>query len=89
MDGPVEVAIGDCASLPRSSLSCLRRGRNRSFTGPISAHHDGLRGTRGTSALGLTMGRACRLRVEASATDARCSPWQESVQGPTDPSQYS
>ena len=53
------------ASLLRSSSLCLRRGRRRSFTGPISAHHDGLRGTPSTSTLGLALGRACRLRVEA------------------------
>ena len=55
----------DGASLLRSSPLCLRRGRRRSFTGPISAHHDGLRGTPSTSTLGLALGRACRLRVEA------------------------
>ena len=55
----------DSASLLRSSSLCLRRGRRRSFTGPISAHHDGLRGTPSTSTLGLALGRACRLRVEA------------------------
>ena len=55
----------DSASLLRSSSLCLRRGRRRSFTGPISAHHGGLRGTPSTSTLGLALGRACRLRVEA------------------------
>jgi hypothetical protein len=47
---PVEVAVVDCASSPRSSVLRLRRSRSRSFTGPISVHHDGPRGTRSTSA---------------------------------------